>query len=522
MVNIAPTSALKDLLKIAKGKYGYKITINQLRQYLYKRHIKYKDYDESKVRNMGANFPVGSEYVKPDGMTLVKVSNDKWEYKQRLIYEKYHNVKLTSDDYIIFLDQDRTNFNINNLKRVTRRESSIVANQGFYSTNKRLTKKGIRLAKKIIKLKEKEVFKMNIWEKMRKKNNLTRVEIANEMGISEEKVKEVENNMREMPKGKIDDYMGAIYKSNKERKMKIAQAKIWWKDFDLVKGIKDFGFKSQREFAKDFGCGQPTVSEWCNKKRPVGTPMLLKLYYFFNNEFNKKIDNKPRIELNIGKAIEDIDLDEWYANYDFKKALKEYGLNQGDIAKAINKPYSTASMWLNKTAYSNKGKKLLYDYFSKLETPKNENVKTPIDIMEQDYNKMLEWYVNTDLISLLKEKNLTQKELSRKLDLPSSTLNNWFRKTIITKRGVETLYNMFNVPVEQDKAIEEQPIISVDETSKIIEDTPTYTISATIDTPIEEDTTEEDLCRLKEENERLKKQLARYEMLIDMALKGNN
>lgn len=450
MYKLAPNNNLKDLLIIAQDKYKYQIAENQLRQFLYKRGIKHKDYDISRVRDMGSKYPIGAEYVKPDGMTLVKVDKNKWEYKQRLMYEKYHNVKLTSDDYIIFLDQDRTNFDINNLKRINRHESSIVANQKLFSSDKTLTEAGIEVAKLIIKTKEKErevKEKMNVWEKMRKKNNLTRVEIANEMGISEEKVKEVENNMREMPKGKIDDYMGAIYKSNKERKMKIAQAKIWWKDFDLVKGIKDFGFKSQREFAKDFGCGQPTVSEWCNKKRPVGTPMLLKLYYFFNNEFNKKIDNKPRIELNIGKAIEDIDLDEWYANYDFKKALKEYGLNQGDIAKAINKPYSTASMWLNKTACSNKGKKLLYDYFSKLETPNN--------VEEEKENNELE------------------------------------------------TANYYQV-LEQE------------------ETTPTYTISTTIDTPMEEDTTEEDLCRLKEENERLKKQLARYEMLIDMALKGNN
>ena len=125
----APTKKLDELLEIAKKKYNYSIDKNQLRQFLYKRKIKYKDYNSNKGRDVGANVPIGTERKKPDGMIQVKVAKDKWKYKQRLIYSKYHNIKLTSDDYIIFLDQDRSNFNIENLKRVTRRESSILANQ---------------------------------------------------------------------------------------------------------------------------------------------------------------------------------------------------------------------------------------------------------------------------------------------------------------------------------------------------------------------------------------------------------
>ena len=105
---------------------------------------------------MGDKVPIGSERVKSDGMIQVKVSPDKWEYKQRLIYSKYHNVKLTSDDFIIFLDQDRNNFDISNLKRVTRRESSIMANEKIFSHCSLATKTGIFVAKLIIKTKEKE------------------------------------------------------------------------------------------------------------------------------------------------------------------------------------------------------------------------------------------------------------------------------------------------------------------------------------------------------------------------------
>ena len=153
MIDLAPTTKLDRLLWYAYSYFGYEINKNQLRQYLHKRGIKYKDYNVSKVRPMGDRLPIGSERIKPDGMTQIKISKNKWEYKQRYIYEQYYNIKLTSDDYIIFLDQDRTNFDINNLMRVTRHESAILSNQKMFSKEPKVTETGIQVAKLIIKLK---------------------------------------------------------------------------------------------------------------------------------------------------------------------------------------------------------------------------------------------------------------------------------------------------------------------------------------------------------------------------------
>lgn len=145
---------LNELLNIARNKYNYNISKSQLRQYLSKRKLRYKDYAKRKVREMSKYIPIGTEYLKNDGMTLIKIAKDKWVYKQRYIYEKYYNLKLTSDDYIIFLDHNRNNFNIKNLKRINRHESSIIGNQKLFSKNAKLTETGILLAKLIIKLKE--------------------------------------------------------------------------------------------------------------------------------------------------------------------------------------------------------------------------------------------------------------------------------------------------------------------------------------------------------------------------------
>lgn len=158
MIRLATDNSLDSLLKVAKSKYKYNITKKQLRLYLSKRKIRYKDFDyarSERTRNLGDYYPIGYEYTKDDGMVLVKIAKDKYMYKQRYIYEQYYNVKLTSDDYIIFLDQDRTNFNIDNLKRINRRESSIVANQKLFFNKPELTKTGIEIAKLMIKVKEK-------------------------------------------------------------------------------------------------------------------------------------------------------------------------------------------------------------------------------------------------------------------------------------------------------------------------------------------------------------------------------
>ena len=151
----ASTHTLEQLLHIARDCFGYDITKKQLQLYLSKRQIRYKDYHLTKVRDMGKDAPIGTEYIKPDGMVLVKVAKDKWQYKQRIIYEEFYNVKLKSDDYIIFLDQDRTNFDINNLRKVTRRESAILANQELFSKYSQVTETGIDVAKLIIAMKDK-------------------------------------------------------------------------------------------------------------------------------------------------------------------------------------------------------------------------------------------------------------------------------------------------------------------------------------------------------------------------------
>lgn len=154
MYKSAATCDLDKLLRIARNVYKYDITKHQLRSYLSKRKIRPLNYNINKVRNMGASYKVGTEYVKDDGMTLIKVAKDKWMYKQRYLYEKYHHTKLTTQDYIMFLDGNRNNFAADNLVMVSCREASIIGNMRLPAVNKEIMEAAIIYARSVVKEKE--------------------------------------------------------------------------------------------------------------------------------------------------------------------------------------------------------------------------------------------------------------------------------------------------------------------------------------------------------------------------------
>lgn len=156
MYKKAPNKTIEKLLDIAINKYNYHITKDMLMQYLSKREIRYKGYNPKKASAMGSIIPIGTEYTKTDGMVLVKVKPNKWKYKQRYIYEQYYNVELPKEIMVIFLDGDRTNFDINNLMAVSTPEYNCAKNKGLLSNNGMINKTAILGARLYYKVKEKE------------------------------------------------------------------------------------------------------------------------------------------------------------------------------------------------------------------------------------------------------------------------------------------------------------------------------------------------------------------------------
>lgn len=100
--------------------------------------------------------PIGTERVEKDGYVFVKVGekftnsrNDNWMPKQQVIYEQYHNVKVPKGSIVIFADNDRTNFDIDNLVMVTRSELLYLNQNRMRYDNAELTKSSVMVARLI-------------------------------------------------------------------------------------------------------------------------------------------------------------------------------------------------------------------------------------------------------------------------------------------------------------------------------------------------------------------------------------
>ena len=72
--------------------------------------------------------------------------------KHHIIYEKYHNVKIGRWDKVIFLDGNKRNFDINNLKLISNSEQIIISNRNYKSSNPDVMNSYISLAKVLNKI----------------------------------------------------------------------------------------------------------------------------------------------------------------------------------------------------------------------------------------------------------------------------------------------------------------------------------------------------------------------------------
>lgn len=90
--------------------------------------------------------PVGSERISIDGYIEVKVAEpNKWRLKQRVVYEEAKG-KIPEGCTIIFLDGNKRNFDIDNLRCITRSELLYLNCNGLNNSNE-ITETGILMAR---------------------------------------------------------------------------------------------------------------------------------------------------------------------------------------------------------------------------------------------------------------------------------------------------------------------------------------------------------------------------------------
>lgn len=95
--------------------------------------------------------PVSSERITKDGYVEIKIAEpNKWQLKHRYVYEQA-NGKIGKGQKLIFLDGNRLNISLSNLKIISNEESLIMNQNHYFTVNKNLTETGIIVSKVISK-----------------------------------------------------------------------------------------------------------------------------------------------------------------------------------------------------------------------------------------------------------------------------------------------------------------------------------------------------------------------------------
>ena len=92
--------------------------------------------------------PIGSIRVDPEGFTYIKIADPReWVLYHQMLWEKAHAEKIKDDEVVIFADGDRSNFDIDNLVKISRGNLLFLNNKGLIFDNKDLTKAGVVVSK---------------------------------------------------------------------------------------------------------------------------------------------------------------------------------------------------------------------------------------------------------------------------------------------------------------------------------------------------------------------------------------
>lgn len=99
--------------------------------------------------------PVGSERIcSKDGYILIKVAEpNKWKHKHRVVWEEAYG-KIPDGNKLLFLDQNKNNLDLDNLKMVTAEELAILNKNNLISNNKEVTETGTLIAKTMARVNE--------------------------------------------------------------------------------------------------------------------------------------------------------------------------------------------------------------------------------------------------------------------------------------------------------------------------------------------------------------------------------
>ena len=180
---IYPFYENKEISKMVKEKFGFDVSIRNLQNVRNKYKIPKKvipnsgcyrkgDVPWNKGREMSDETkekvkktwfkkgqipknhrPLGSTRIDKGGYKLIKIAEpNKWALYHRCLYEEKHGEKLKKNEAVIFADGDKTNFDLDNLVKVSRANLLYLNNNKLIFDDSELTKTGVNISKVVEKI----------------------------------------------------------------------------------------------------------------------------------------------------------------------------------------------------------------------------------------------------------------------------------------------------------------------------------------------------------------------------------
>lgn len=203
-------------------------------------------------------------------------------------------------------------------------------------------------------------------------------DVAREVGVDESKIKELKEGDRHITGETMDKVLQSINKSQVERDVEKFNIFEWYKNTDLKALRKEFGYKNATEVAEAIGIYNSSVSRVENKKYNNVNKAIIKLYDFYHDDFNKKVEKdevqiptKKEEPLSCSKTKRE-EIMEWYSGVDIMALRGEY--SQKEISSLVGIPQpSWCALEKQPAIRCTRNIIKLYDYFHKDITAKDEN-----------------------------------------------------------------------------------------------------------------------------------------------------
>lgn len=203
-------------------------------------------------------------------------------------------------------------------------------------------------------------------------------DVAREVGVDESKIKELKEGDRHITGETMEKVLQSINKSQVERDVEKFNIFEWYKNTDLKALRKEFGYKNATEVAEALGIYNSSVSRVENKKYNNVNKAIIKLYDFYHDDFNKKVE-KDEVQIPVKKEkplscskTKREEIMKWYSNIDIMALRGE--CSQQEISSLVGIPQSSwCALEKQPAVRCTKNIIKLYDYFHKDITAKDEN-----------------------------------------------------------------------------------------------------------------------------------------------------